>query len=299
MSWMSMLSKAKELLPVGMLPRARRIQCIVSALRIVAVVVVVVVVASVVASASLLDDETDDDDDLPIQVFVLAGQSNMVGMGSIDHLDLLVRDDNNSSSSSSSSSSSVFDVIWDDTTLSYREREDVYIKNGDAHGKLTVSASAGYAGRNSFGPEVMFGWTVGDILVANHISSPRISSSRVLLIKTAWGGKSLAVDFRPPSAGEGNYGAKPIQYGAFYRAMILDIQDTLAHLDRYIPDYSTANNGRYELSGLVWFQGWNDMLNWDSVNEYGPNLVKFIRDVRLDLDAPNLPIGMSGCAPLQ
>jgi Carbohydrate esterase, sialic acid-specific acetylesterase len=266
-----------------MWPRARGIHCIASAL----LIVIVSVVASVTTSVTLLDgDDDDDDDDVPIKVFILAGQSNMVGMGSVDHLDLLVRDN--------SSTSDTFGVLWDETTMSYREREDVYIKNGDSNGKLTVSASAGYAGKNSFGPEVMFGWTVGDILAANHARTS--SSARVLLIKTAWGGKSLAVDFRPPSAGEGNYGAKPIQYGAFYRAMILDIQDTLAHLDRYIPDY-TANNRRYELSGLVWFQGWNDMLNWDSVNEYGPNLVKFIRDVRLDLDDPNLPFGMSGCAP--
>jgi hypothetical protein len=35
------------------------------------------------------------------------------------------------------------------------------------------------------------------------------------------------------------------------------------------------------------------MLNWDSVNEYGPNLVNFIRDVRLDLESPNLPFSKS------
>ena len=42
--------------------------------------------------------------------------------------------------------------------------------------------------------EVGFGWVLGDAL-----------DEPVLLVKCAWGGKSLAVDFRPPSAGKPPY----------------------------------------------------------------------------------------------
>jgi hypothetical protein len=207
----------------------------------------------------------------PVKVFILAGQSNMVGMGSIDHLDLLVSDE--------TTNPEFRDALWDGSA--YKERDDVLMKYDLNHGNLTVSRTSGYAGKNSFGPELMFGWTVGDARI----------SERVLLVKTAWGGKSLAVDFRPPSAGEGNYsGVKPIQYGYFYRAMIMDVMDTLSNLGNYVPDYDESAG--YELAGFVWFQGWNDMLNYDTVNEYGPNLVKFIRDVRLDLDEPDLPFSM-------
>jgi len=70
--------------------------------------------------------------------------------------------------------------------------------------------------------------------------------------------------------------------------MISDIYTTLGNLSTYqIPGY-TASSG-YTLEGFVWFQGWNDMLDMTKCQEYGPNLAKFIRDVRLDLDAPDLP----------
>jgi alpha-galactosidase len=65
--------------------------------------------------------------------------------------------------------------------------------NGEGFGKLT----AGYGSRNNpqesqgkIGPEFTFGLTLDEQL-----------DEPVLIIKTAWGGKSLHTDFRPPSAG--------------------------------------------------------------------------------------------------
>jgi hypothetical protein len=123
----------------------------------------------------------------------------------------------------------------------------------------------------------------------------------VLLIKTAWGGKNLAVDFRPPASGEGNFsGVRPMQYGVYYRSMVMDVLDILSHMDDYVPSALTGQD--YELTGLIWFQGWNDMLQWDFVNEYETNLANLIRDVRKDLDATSLPVvigelGMHGRYP--
>ena len=51
------------------------------------------------------------------------------------------------------------------------------------------------------GPEVGFGWALGDYY-----------DSEVLLIKVAWGGKSLAVNFRPPSSGIYYNGTEPTSY---------------------------------------------------------------------------------------
>ena len=48
--------------------------------------------------------------------------------------------------------------------------------------------------QKKIGPELGFGWVVGDAF-----------EEPVLLIKLAWGGKSLAEDFRPPSL-EGDTG---------------------------------------------------------------------------------------------
>jgi len=204
----------------------------------------------------------------PLKVFLLAGQSNMVGAASIDHLDLLVQ--------GNESSNEIRDTLWNGTT--YMERDDVFIKRRDNHGKLTVDRTALYTYKDMFGPELMIGWTLGDAL----------KDEKILLIKTAWGGKKLAIEFRPPSAGQGNFlNADQWEYGYLYRAMITDALDTLSNLTEYIPDYD--ENAGYELSGFVWLQGFGDMRYSGMTNEYGTNLVDFIRDVRLDLDAPELP----------
>jgi hypothetical protein len=56
-----------------------------------------------------------------------------------------------------------------------------------------------------------FGHVLGDNL-----------DNQVLLIKTAWGGKSLYRDFRPPSSG----GA----VGPYYTKMLGDVREALANL---------------------------------------------------------------------
>jgi hypothetical protein len=58
------------------------------------------------------------------------------------------------------------------------------------------------------------------------------------------------------------------------------------------PDY----NGKYQLAGFAWHQGWNDGCDVNMTNEYEFNLANLIRDVRRDLNVPNLPfvIGVSG-----
>jgi Carbohydrate esterase, sialic acid-specific acetylesterase len=100
----------------------------------------------------------------------------------------------------------------------------------------------------------------------------------------------LAIDFRPPSAGIGNYsGISPSKYGWQYHIMIDETLDALDTIAKYLPNYNASVG--YELTGFVWFQGWNDVLDWDKVKEYESNLIHLIRDVRIDLDAPNLPIG--------
>ena len=63
-----------------------------------------------------------------------------------------------------------------------------------SHGHLQAGKCAGDPGQFQMGPELGFGWTVGDAFNEG-------GDDRILLLKIAWGGKSLAVDFRPPSSG--------------------------------------------------------------------------------------------------
>ena len=64
--------------------------------------------------------------------------------------------------------------------------------------------------RHHIGPELQIGHRLG-----NHFKEP------VLLIKTAWGGKSLYKDFRPPSAG-----GEP---GEYYLKMLVEVKEALDH----------------------------------------------------------------------
>jgi len=127
----------------------------------------------------------------------------------------------------------------------------------------------------------------------------------VLLIKCAWGGKSLAVDFRPPSAGQPPYslGAKndaavaqdPAIVGKFYRETLALTKAALANVKDLVP----GSDGRFVLAGFGWHQGWNDRINDKFTAEYESNMAHFIRDVRNALGAPALPFviaetGMTG-----
>ncbi len=129
----------------------------------------------------------------------------------------------------------------------------------------------------------------------------------ILLIKDAWGGKSLMVDFRPPSAGELADEKAKEKAGSYYKLLIEHVKEVLADPKSVYPDYDPKEG--YELAGFVWFQGFNDMVGSyppadpakgkkgaKDYSEYSRLLACFIRDVRKDLSAPKLPfvIGVLG-----
>ena len=213
-------------------------------------------------------------DKRPVKVFILAGQSNMEGHGVVKidsrrnegkgSLEYLVKNPNTAER---------YAHLVDDKGR-WVVRGDVWIWYLGRTGGLTV----GYGARNDrIGPELGFGNVMGDYL-----------EDQVLLIKTAWGGKSLAKDFRPPSSGG--------KVGSYYTEMLKHVKDVLADIKEYFPGY----DGRgYELAGFGWHQGWNDRVNQGFNDEYEKNLANFIRDVRKDLGVKDLPFvvaetGMSG-----
>ncbi|HSU69410.1 MAG TPA: sialate O-acetylesterase [Tepidisphaeraceae bacterium] len=229
----------------------------------------------------------------PIEVFILAGQSNMEGQafvqadakrnGGKGSLEFLVKDP---------ATAPRFAGLMDPKGK-WVVRNDVWIKYLDRQGPLTV----GYGVRpDRIGPELGFGWTIAEAL--HH--------RPVLLIKCAWGGKSLAVDFRPPSSGKLPYplNAKrqaeldhdPEMLGKYYRLTLSLVHDALAQVHQIIPN----SEGRpVELAGFGWHQGWNDRIDNQFNAEYEKNMANFIRDMRKDLNSPKLPFviaetGMNG-----
>jgi hypothetical protein len=145
-------------------------------------------------------------------------------------------------------------------------RSDVWISFNGRKGGLSVGFGAN---PNLFGTELQFGHVIG-----NHLKN------QVLILKTAWGGKSLYKDFRPPSSGG--------EVGPFYKQMIETVNQTVANLKKEFPSHDGSG---CVLSGLVWYQGWNDGCDpKNAVPEYEKNLVNLIRDVRKDLKVPKLPV---------
>lgn len=224
----------------------------------------------------------------PVKVFILCGQSNMEGKGAIKHLQQLLAD---------TATAKTYQHLRDDN--GWVERDDVFIKYNDDRGQGKLGLGYGTP-INRFGPELEFGHVVGNAF-----------DEKVLIIKCAWGGRALAVRFRPPSSGKGDYTqrnreTKEIEplpeetYGEAYRDTIRIVKQTLAGIDKIVPEYNPADG--YELSGFVFFQGFNDIIDQKKMDEYGQNLENLVRDVRQDLDAPKLPfvigeLGQQGVEP--
>jgi alpha-galactosidase len=146
------------------------------------------------------------------------------------------------------------------------------------------------SGPSTFGPEYGFGWAVGDS-----------TSQPVLLIKTAWGGKDLITNFRPPGAVAARGGV----VGGYYIEMIEQVREILHNLSTEFPAAQhpefAAVGYRYQIAGFGWHQGWNDSLDTFASNEYEANMANFITDIRAELGKPSLPFsigttGMEGAA---
>lgn len=218
--------------------------------------------------------------DKPVKVFILTGQSNMEGKAKVSLFD---------TQAAMADKKELFAPYRKGDK--WAEREEVFVKFLDRKGKLTV----GFGSPKCVGPELGFGWAVGD-----KYEEP------VLLIKTAWGGRSLWRDFRSPGAGfppEAKLSKlladmqkktptatmddvkKP--FGAAYRDTLKEVDTVLADVGAVFPE---LKGHKPELAGLVWFQGWNDLIDADATAEYANNLKHFINDVRKDLKAPKLPI---------
>jgi hypothetical protein len=211
----------------------------------------------------------------PLKVFILAGQSNMEGHGVVQGrpgqkgtLETLSQDP---------ASAARYRHLLEKEG-EWVVRDDVWLSYYDTKCPLTIGRSAA---RNAIGPELAFGWVVGDYL-----------DEQVLLIKFGPGGTSLAGPWRPPSSGDTRDNRKRGPgVGDQYDGMIAGVKKQIANLKSDFPDY----DGRgYEIVGFGWHQGWNDGCSAADVAEYEKNMVNFIQDVRKDLGLPKLPFVIAG-----
>ena len=213
-------------------------------------------------------------DKKPWKVFILAGQSNMEGQAVADlegedyndgkgTLNWLLKDPERGKTFQHLRQTDGSWVVRDDVWCRYQRENSPLLA-----GPLSMGFSV-YGDRHHFGPELQFGHVLG-----NRLDNP------VLLIKTAWGGKSLFRDFRPPSSGG--------TVGPYYTKMIAEIHESLDHLKRDFPAYEDQG---YELAGFVWYHGWNDGVDpKNAIPQYEENLVHLIHDFREEFEVPQLPV---------
>ena len=228
-----------------------------------------------------------------VKVFILAGQSNMQGKGRVE----TGRDPNNLTVTSLvgglgslrnmlNKNPDKYGYLADPAhpttggNPGWITRDDVWVTYWSDPGtgenrRGNLDADFGdTGGQGRIGPEYAFGLQLGSQL-----------GDQVLLIKYAFGGKSLKVDFRPPSSGG--------TVGPYYTGMVARVNQVLANLASYFPSYSGQG---YEIAGFAWHQGWNDI--GETTAEYETNLTNLIVDLRNNLGVPKLPvcIGNTGMA---
>lgn len=254
----------------------------------------------------------------PLRVFILAGQSNMEGHAKVETFDYIGDDPATAPLLKQMRGADGKPTVCEGVWISYLTGSRA--ENGEGHGKLT----AGYGSRRNpkedggkIGPEFTFGLTMDAAF-----------DEPVLIIKTAWGGKSLHTDFRSPSAGPYVFNetqlaifrrqgrdidavsvTKENETGCYYRLMLEHVRHVLSDIKRVCPAYDEQQG--FEISGFVWLQGWNDLVDSGvypnrhkpgGYDAYSTVMAHFIRDVRRDLNAPRMPfvigvLGVGGAKP--
>ena len=228
----------------------------------------------------------------PVQVYILLGQSNMLGFGKIaggkdGTLEYAVK------------SKKMYPYLLDDTNK-WTERKDV--KNvfvmGSGLRNMGVKKNEWMTIKGGrIGPEIGIGYHVGEA-----------TDAPVLILKSCIGNRALGWDLLPPG-GEGfeftdskgvtwvhpGYKGTPERWkkgeepkkirwyaGMQYDGDIARAKKVLSELDKYYPGAKC-----YEIAGFFWWQGDRDSRSEGLSSRYEKNLVHLIKTLRKDFNAPN------------
>lgn len=207
----------------------------------------------------------------PLKVFILAGQSNMEGHAKVSNFDYIGDDPATAPLLKEMRDPSATKGVWISYLTGNNEIKQGQLESG--YGSLS--------GQPEIGPELTFGITIHKLL-----------KEPVLLIKTAWGGKSIHTDFRPPSGATADHPTGP-----YYTLMVDHVKSVLKDIHSVDPQYNPKQG--FDLAGFVWFQGWNDMVDSKvypnrnkpgGYDQYSALLADMIRDLREDLAAPKMKV---------
>jgi len=233
----------------------------------------------------------------PVQVFILLGQSNMVGAGKI-------AGDKDGALEYAVKTKKKYPYLVDDAG-NWTERKDVrYVRvMGSGTGPMREFNNEWMSVKGrTIGPELGIGHHLG-----NAIDAP------VMVLKSCIGNRSLGWDLLPPGskgyeftekdkktgkdvvyvyAGykespmrwEKGTEPKPIGWyaGMQYDGDVANAKKVLEELDKYYPGAKG-----HEIAGFFFWQGDKDRYDAGLASHYEQNLVHFIKQLRKDFNAPN------------
>ena len=239
-----------------------------------------------IAELKELPDELPDPDgeeadmSKPVQVYILMGQSNMLGAGKPSKLQGIAAEK--------------YPYLIDeagDWTVRKDVRNVFVMCSGNSPAKdyknewMTISGN--------IGPEIGIGHHIG-----------HVTDSPVLILKSCIGNRSLGWDLLPPGSEPYEHGGKTQPgyrgtpddpggdtggdmskgwyAGCQYDGDVAAAKKALDNLDDYYPDAK-----EYEVAGFFWWQGDKDMRNPAHFEMYEKNLIQLIKALCKDFDAPN------------
>ena len=266
------------------------------------------VVASTLLTSSALGQLPDPDgqpasQDKKVKVYILLGQSNMLGFGRVGPADV------QGSLEHMVKEQGKYPFMVDDEG-NWTVRKDVrYVHAMDKRGvpydnleEFAVLKNDWLSVKGNFGPELGFGHVMG-----------HFHDEPVLVLKACIGNRSLGWDLLPPGSEryefEGRtyagYKDNPGSWvegepkkevgwyaGRQYDADTSHAKIVLENLKDYYPEY--ADQG-YEVAGFVFWQGHKDQ-NAAHASRYEQNLVHFINSLRKDFEAPEAKFVLASIA---
>ena len=217
----------------------------------------------------------------PVKVFILMGQSNMLGFGRVGPEDK-------------------------QGTLTYlTKKEGKYPHLIDDQGNWTVRNDVQYVQTtvvNRQHPLTVKGPHIGVELQLGHILG-YVLDEPVVVLKACTGNRSLGWDLLPPGSEQFEFEGKiyagykesplswdkgttsvPINWyaGKQYDTDTAGVKEVLKNLAKYYLDYKGQG---YEVAGFVFWQGHKDQ-NAAHASRYEQNLMHFIKTLRKDFNAP-------------
>lgn len=243
--------------------------------------------------------------DKPVQVFIMMGQSNMLGEGA-------KTGPGKTTLESAVQTQKKYPYLWDASTGNYsvsKNVRDVFVMGSGGitsaptlfhnefmtAGTATPAAIPGFGPRmkTSIGPELGIGFALGDY-----------TTDPVMTLKTCIGNRALGWDLLPPSVKErweyGNftyaaYHESPAKWatgspkpagigwaaGIQYDGDIFRANAVLGNLSTFYPGAKC-----YEVAGFFWWQGDRDSRDMGLSLQYEKNLVALIKSLRVQYSSP-------------